>query len=677
MAQGIRAGRAFVELFADDSKLVRGLRRASARLKAWGAGIRSIGMQVFAGGAAIAAPLLLALKQFTTAGDALDKMSSRVGASVEFLSALSHAAQIGGTDISAMEVGIRRLQRTAFDAQRGLSTATDAFDALGISVVGADGQLKSTEDLFMESATALSRLTNNTQKAALATVIFGRAGTQLLPMLKDGADGMVAVMEEAHRLGLVMSTEDATAAAELTDAWTRLTSSFKMAVIRIGGALAPSLTELADRTTSLLRPLIDWIRRNKELLILGFKVAAVVMAVAAAFVVVGAVISGIGATLGVVASVVTGIGTALGLLATVLGAILSPIGLVIAGITAIGAYLIYTSGVGGRALAWLGERFAALKETAFAAFGGISDALAAGDIGLAARILWLTLKMEWQKGVNALNAVWLKVKDFFLTVWTEAVFGAAAIATNAWAGLQTAWLETVDVLADAWALFTTGLTKTWNRAVGFIRKAWVHLKSLFDSEIDVDAEVARINAEIEGDTAAADAARDQQILDREQRRRARRSEIESGRSGALQELEQMREAEHAARQRQHAADLQTSASALDEARRAWRQAIAEAARKRGESAGEEEGPGGLDRSGLPDGLPQQLAATRNIDFGLTSAQKQAIQLQALGAGRQDPEEQTAKNTEQMIAEFREQNKILRDLLAQQRRTPPTRVATIG
>jgi hypothetical protein len=31
----IRAGRAFVELFADDSKLVRGLRRASAKPKAF------------------------------------------------------------------------------------------------------------------------------------------------------------------------------------------------------------------------------------------------------------------------------------------------------------------------------------------------------------------------------------------------------------------------------------------------------------------------------------------------------------------------------------------------------------------------------------------------------------------------------------------------------------------
>ena len=40
----IRAGRAFVELFADDSKLVRGLRRAEKKLKAFGSSIRNLGL---------------------------------------------------------------------------------------------------------------------------------------------------------------------------------------------------------------------------------------------------------------------------------------------------------------------------------------------------------------------------------------------------------------------------------------------------------------------------------------------------------------------------------------------------------------------------------------------------------------------------------------------------------
>ena len=57
-AGAIRAGRAFVELFADDSKLVRGLKRASAKLKAFGESVRNMGLKIAGLGTAIATPLL-------------------------------------------------------------------------------------------------------------------------------------------------------------------------------------------------------------------------------------------------------------------------------------------------------------------------------------------------------------------------------------------------------------------------------------------------------------------------------------------------------------------------------------------------------------------------------------------------------------------------------------------
>ena len=55
----IRAGRAFIELFADDRKLVRGLRKAQARLKAVAAGVRSMGTKLLTAASAIPAPLPL------------------------------------------------------------------------------------------------------------------------------------------------------------------------------------------------------------------------------------------------------------------------------------------------------------------------------------------------------------------------------------------------------------------------------------------------------------------------------------------------------------------------------------------------------------------------------------------------------------------------------------------
>ena len=51
----IRAGRAYVELFTKDGRLVKGLKRASARLKAFGASVTMMGAKLTALGAAAAA----------------------------------------------------------------------------------------------------------------------------------------------------------------------------------------------------------------------------------------------------------------------------------------------------------------------------------------------------------------------------------------------------------------------------------------------------------------------------------------------------------------------------------------------------------------------------------------------------------------------------------------------
>ena len=81
--QAIRAGKAFVELFANDRRLVRGLKAASAKLKAWGAGVTAMGRKVFAGGLVLAAPLAAATKIFSAMGDTVAKMSLRTGVSAE------------------------------------------------------------------------------------------------------------------------------------------------------------------------------------------------------------------------------------------------------------------------------------------------------------------------------------------------------------------------------------------------------------------------------------------------------------------------------------------------------------------------------------------------------------------------------------------------------------------
>lgn len=609
-AKGIRAGRAFVELFADDSQLVRGLRMAQQRLAAFGTAVRQIGQRVTAAGSAMVAPIVAAALKFGAAGSALNDLSQRTGVSAEALSELAHAAEMSGTSIEALGGALFRMRRRIANAATGGGPAVRAMRELG-DQAKAITQLP-VEEQFMHIVAALEGVENESLRAQYAFEIFGDGAKALLPLLNQGTAGISALRQQARELGITLTDEDAAAAVEFSDAVGILKKSLGAIITQIGAAVAPILADMANRIRAVTTRITHWVRANRALVVGALKIAAAVVAAGAAMVALGIALNLIAAGFGVLARAVTLFGKGLSLaiagvkllmapmvilkavgsaLATVLGVLakglmllFTPIGLVVAALGSLAAYMVYASGVGGKALQWLGQHFSQLASSALRALQGMGDAIAAGDLALAAKILWLTLQMEWRRGVAALNNTWASVRDFFLATWTEAVYGAAGIAVNAWAGLQVGWIETVDFLRDAWTVFTTFLTTSWHRVIGFIQKAWVRLKALFDDDIDVDAEVARINREVEGATSSADRERDQILVERERARRERRQQIESGRTGALAALDQMREEEHAARRRATDAELAEMEKSLDAARKEWAAANEEAARKRKQAA---------------------------------------------------------------------------------------------
>jgi hypothetical protein len=146
----------------------------------------------------------------------------------------------------------------------------------------------------------------------------------------------------------------------------------------------------------------------------------------------------------------SGAATAMGVLGTILGAILSPIGLTVAALAGLGyAFVTYTE-TGKRALTWLIDKFHELKTDAVETFKGISDALSAGDITLAMKILWLSLKMEWVKGTN-----------FLRDKWDAVTSSLSSVAIDAFAGIEAAWTKVTFALSDIWAGLITGFKKGW------------------------------------------------------------------------------------------------------------------------------------------------------------------------------------------------------------------------
>ena len=658
-SRGIRAGRAFVELFADNSKLIRGLRLARQKLKAFGNHVRNLGLKITGLGAAMFAPLAASAKYFASYGDQVAKMSKRTGVSVETLSELQFVASQTGTEFAILENGFRKMQRSIYDAGRGLSTQTDALKDLGLTFKDLDGL--SPEAQFKLLANQISKVEDPTRKAALAMSIFGRTGTNLLPMFTGGAAGIDTLQKKARKLGLTMSSEDAKAAEDFTDAMDSLWKVVKMGVFHIGAALAPALQQAAEAITNIAVKISTWIQQNQAVVVTVAKIIAGVVAAGIALAILGTAISGLGSIIGVVIGIVTAAITVFKILAAVIAFLVSPIGIVIAALGALGAYMVTSTQAGGKALTWLGEKFNVLKQDALAAFQGISDALAAGDLGLAMKILWLTLKMEWTRGVNFLEKAWLNFRNFFIRIGYDAWHGLLAVVAIVWNALEVGWIETTAFFAKAWNSFTGFFAKTWERIKSAAKKAWNWIKSLFDDSVDLEAENKLVEQEKQKAIAKIEDDKNRANAKREAKRQAERQRAETLHNATLAEIGKENMSKHKALDDEYAERIKSNEDDLTAARAEWKTALATARKKREDKEEADALAKPEDPDSILDKAKNALGNLGNIgDVVATQARKIGVKgtfnaaairgLQAGGAADRTAKatEQTAKNTKKLV-----------------------------
>lgn len=256
----ISIGDALLKVGVDKKDFDRDMKGIGASLKKHQ---KAIGIGMMAMGAAIVGVATKSVLDFAKMGDEIAKMAKRTGFSTIALSELRHAAELSGASLQSLEKASRTLSGTILDANYGLESYVRAFDKLGLSY--EDLAKMKPEQQMMIVLEALAGLTSESERAALAADLFGRAGTQLLPMLSDGAEGLAEMRQEAHELGIVFDAEAAVAAEEMTDAMTRLKSGIKGAEIALAEALIPILTPLIDKVTEITKEIGGWVGENKAL----------------------------------------------------------------------------------------------------------------------------------------------------------------------------------------------------------------------------------------------------------------------------------------------------------------------------------------------------------------------------------------------------------------------------
>ncbi|MCL2118884.1 MAG: phage tail tape measure protein [Planctomycetaceae bacterium] len=269
----IRAGRAFVEVFTDDSKLQQGLIAINKRMDAWSQQLSGMGMKAMAVAGALSLPFITGAKVFSSFGDQIEKMTYRTGMGSEALSEISYAAQICGTDIKSVEVAIKGMQKTLSGAADELGSAEKKLAKLGLTLGDLDG--KKPEEQFFILLERLRDIKDENIRAATALAIFGKSGTQLLPMIAAGSKGIAELREEARKLGVSLSKEDAQSASDLTGEFVKMKTALMGVSLAIGSAVAPAVRTVTQFFTDNVAAISTWLREHKSVVVVsGLAVAA-------------------------------------------------------------------------------------------------------------------------------------------------------------------------------------------------------------------------------------------------------------------------------------------------------------------------------------------------------------------------------------------------------------------
>ncbi|HOQ06092.1 MAG TPA: phage tail tape measure protein [Anaerohalosphaeraceae bacterium] len=594
-AGAIRAGRAFVELYADSSRFVAGLRQAETKLRQFGQNVQNLGMRMTALGTAALSPFAISTKVYKDFDDVMLSVKAVTGATGDEFDTLTEKAKYLGrtTSFTAAQVGSAMLElgRAGFAAKEiddsiasimnlARATGTDLAEATNIAAAtlrafGMDASdMTRVADVLTAtantSAQTLSDLGESMKYAAPVADLFGlsledaskslgilanvgikgsMAGTTLKNIMlrltdssirsklkqlgvtvsnangdfRNLADILTDLGKATQNMGdveklsifneifglraiaggsklttetfirLINAIDHAAGTAQRTaqvmdsglgGALRRMWSAVEGVGLAIGRSLSKPLSISADLFAVVSNKITEWTDKHRALVV-------VLGAFAASLLVAGTALIGLGLTLKLMAFALDTMRTVLGAIVgvfkgvkAILMALLNPLALLAVLVAALSAAFVVMSGVGQKALSALQKKFSDLKSDALNAWGGIVAAYASGDLGLAARIAWLTVKEQWAKGVAFLETKWLEFKTFFL----KAAFGAFYGALAAWEFVQNAIvvgvIEASAAAAGAWNVFVSWWKKAIEGTAMALAKVYNWMMSLMDENWD-------------------------------------------------------------------------------------------------------------------------------------------------------------------------------------------------
>lgn len=184
-------------------------------------------------------------------GETLHKLALQTGMTAAEIAKLKYVAEQSETSVEAVTAGFRFLSRAMAQAGQGSAEAINTFAKFHVEFRNADGTLRDYNQVMLEVADRIKNTSNDTVILAEGQKLLGRNFMQLLPLLKEGSEGIKRLTDQYSEMQRRVGMTDAQInkfakdSDALSDAWKDVGTAFQFMMIEVMTPLIPKLKELS------------------------------------------------------------------------------------------------------------------------------------------------------------------------------------------------------------------------------------------------------------------------------------------------------------------------------------------------------------------------------------------------------------------------------------------------
>lgn len=213
-----------VKIGADASEFSNTLNRVKSSTMSIGSAITgALGLSI--GLAGFTAALKRTVDYLDMIGDEADK----IGVSAEYFQQLAYAAKITNVDIAGVENAIKKMKVAIVSASSGNGELIYTFKKLGLNY--KELMTMKPEQQFEAIAAALSKVENDTKRAAYTQELFGKGSQDLLPIIMN-----LAALKKQAAENQIFTDAEIKAASDFNDSLENIKLSL-MGIISNSGAI--------------------------------------------------------------------------------------------------------------------------------------------------------------------------------------------------------------------------------------------------------------------------------------------------------------------------------------------------------------------------------------------------------------------------------------------------------